>query len=176
MITRRTLLQTSLLAPLAALVLGKKETAEAQGPFLDPTRTTTWVPGMMAVGGIPSRTTVFTTIQASTYGNGTQEASAGIQSALNACPAGQVVQLSAGTFLCISLSDLLPELQFHHHDRGKLSAALVLGLLVAVAVAQMEAAVHGPHPHVNQPASTVPLGIDSLQPNPAANLNALGQS
>jgi len=38
---------------------------------------------------------------------------------------------SAGTFLCISLSDLLPELQFHRHDRIKLSAALLLGLALA---------------------------------------------
>lgn len=38
---------------------------------------------------------------------------------------------SAGTFLCIALSDLLPELQFHRHDRIKLTAALVLGLLVS---------------------------------------------
>ncbi len=38
---------------------------------------------------------------------------------------------SAGTFLCISLSDLLPELQFHRHDRLKLSAALLLGLALA---------------------------------------------
>jgi zinc and cadmium transporter len=34
---------------------------------------------------------------------------------------------SAGTFLCIALSDLLPELQFHQHDRFKLSAALLIG-------------------------------------------------
>ena len=43
---------------------------------------------------------------------------------------------SAGTFLCVALSDLLPELQFHAHDRIKLSAALVAGLaLMAVAAA-----------------------------------------
>jgi zinc and cadmium transporter len=35
---------------------------------------------------------------------------------------------SAGTFLCISLSDLLPELQFHSHDRLKLSLALLAGI------------------------------------------------
>ena len=35
---------------------------------------------------------------------------------------------SAGTFLCIALSDLLPELQFHEHDRLKLSLALLLGV------------------------------------------------
>lgn len=41
---------------------------------------------------------------------------------------------SAGTFLCIALSDLLPELQFHSHDRWKLSVALLLGVgLMALA-------------------------------------------
>ena len=54
---------------------------------------------------------------------------------------------SAGTFLCISLSDLLPELQFHHHDRVKLSAALLLGLSVAWAAGWMEAAAHSAHVH-----------------------------
>ena len=50
-------------------------------------------------------------------------------------PSGTVARalaFSAGTFLCISLSDLLPELQFHDHDRGKLSAALLLGLCARV--------------------------------------------
>ena len=54
---------------------------------------------------------------------------------------------SAGTFLCISLSDLLPELQFHQHDRVKLSAALLLGLSVAWAAGWMEAAAHSAHAH-----------------------------
>jgi zinc and cadmium transporter len=41
---------------------------------------------------------------------------------------------SAGTFLCIALSDLLPELQFHEHDRIILSLALLAGVgLMAVA-------------------------------------------
>ena len=52
---------------------------------------------------------------------------------------------SAGTFLCISLSDLLPELQFHRHDRVKLSAALLAGLAVAHIAAQLEAAAHPVH-------------------------------
>jgi hypothetical protein len=46
---------------------------------------TTWAPG---VRGIPARTTVCATVPAS----------AGIQAAINACPPGQVVQLSAGMF------------------------------------------------------------------------------
>ncbi len=52
---------------------------------------------------------------------------------------------SAGTFLCISLSDLLPELQFHSHDRLKLSGALLLGLAVAHFAAHMESLAHTPH-------------------------------
>jgi zinc and cadmium transporter len=54
---------------------------------------------------------------------------------------------SAGTFLCISLSDLLPELQFHQHDRVKLSIALLLGLAVAYAAGRLEAASHADHEH-----------------------------
>jgi zinc and cadmium transporter len=49
---------------------------------------------------------------------------------------------SAGTFLCIALSDLLPELQFHAHDRLKLTAALIAGLLVMAAASAWE----GPEP------------------------------
>ncbi|HLA76451.1 MAG TPA: glycosyl hydrolase family 28-related protein [Vicinamibacteria bacterium] len=60
-------------------------------------RLTTWNPGIP--GGIPARTTVCATINASTYGNGTSDASAGIQAAIDACPTGQVVRLSAGNFL-----------------------------------------------------------------------------
>jgi zinc and cadmium transporter len=42
---------------------------------------------------------------------------------------------SAGTFLCIALSDLLPELQFHSHDRFKLSLALLAGVALMGATA-----------------------------------------
>ncbi len=48
---------------------------------------------------------------------------------------------SAGTFLCISLSDLLPELQFHRHDRIGLSIALLLGLAIAWGSQRLEAAM-----------------------------------
>jgi zinc and cadmium transporter len=61
---------------------------------------------------------------------------------------------SAGTFLCISLSDLLPELQFHRHDRVKLSAALLLGLAVAHLAAQLESAAHRPHTLPTPPAKS----------------------
>jgi zinc and cadmium transporter len=42
---------------------------------------------------------------------------------------------SAGTFLCIALGDLMPELQFHEHDRWKLSAALLAGVGLMAATA-----------------------------------------
>ena len=45
---------------------------------------------------------------------------------------------SAGTFLCIALSDLLPELQFHSHDRLKLSVALLAGFALMAATAAVE--------------------------------------
>jgi len=59
-------------------------------------RTTAWNPGIP--GGIPERTTICATVNAATYGNGTIDARSGIQAALDACPVGQVVQLSAGIF------------------------------------------------------------------------------
>jgi Pectate lyase superfamily protein len=57
---------------------------------------TTWKPGIQ--GGIPVRTTVCANLQASAFGNGAQDASGAIQKAVDGCPVGQVVQLSAGTF------------------------------------------------------------------------------
>ena len=53
---------------------------------------------------------------------------------------------SAGTFLCIAAADLMPELQFHKHDRLLLSGALIAGLAVAWASGLFEAHDHG-HGH-----------------------------
>jgi zinc and cadmium transporter len=72
------------------------------------------------------------------YGGLTGEGTAGGQSSLVA----YALAFSAGTFLCISLSDLLPELQFHQHDRVKLSLALLLGLSVAYLAARLESTSH----------------------------------
>ncbi len=56
--------------------------------------------------------------------------------------AAYVLAFCAGTFLYISTADLLPELQFHKHDRIKLTLALVVGLAVAIA---MSTFAHPPH-------------------------------
>ena len=57
----------------------------------------------------------------------------------NAAFLGCALAFCAGTFLCIASSDLLPELQFHSHDRFKLSFALLAGLTVAVLIKHFEA-------------------------------------
>lgn len=44
---------------------------------------------------------------------------------------GYALSLSAGTFLCIAASDLLPEMQFHSHHRGELSLWLLGGVGLA---------------------------------------------
>jgi zinc and cadmium transporter len=59
----------------------------------------------------------------------------------NAAFLGCSLAFCAGTFLCIAGSDLLPELQFHSHDRFKLSLALLAGLAVAVAIKRLEAGI-----------------------------------
>jgi zinc and cadmium transporter len=45
---------------------------------------------------------------------------------------------SAGAFICIALSDLLPEVQFHSHDRGKLTLAFLLGIVLAYGMGGLE--------------------------------------
>lgn len=66
----------------------------------------------------------------------------------------KALAFAAGTFLCIALSDLLPELQFHDHDRGKLSAALLLGLALAWGICQLEGTTHT---HPPTPPATVDI-------------------
>jgi hypothetical protein len=61
--------------------------------ILPPERRALWDPGLNAVGGIPDRTTVFTTLSPS----GGDDTDA-IQAALDACPVDQVIQLGPGTF------------------------------------------------------------------------------
>ena len=51
---------------------------------------------------------------------------------------GAALAFSAGTFLFIALSDLLPEVQFHRHDRIPLFLALVLGVAFMGAIAYLE--------------------------------------
>jgi zinc and cadmium transporter len=56
---------------------------------------------------------------------------------------GAALAFSAGTFLFIALSDLLPEVQFHRHDRLRLLLALVLGVVFMGAISYLEGDEHG---------------------------------
>lgn len=51
---------------------------------------------------------------------------------------GRALAFSAGAFLCVSLGDLLPEIHFHSHDRGKLALAFLLGIALAYAMHALE--------------------------------------
>jgi zinc and cadmium transporter len=70
---------------------------------------------------------------------------------------------SAGTFLCIALSDLLPELQFHSHDRLKLSVALLAGFGLMAATAAIEPA----EPPAVAPARNARMALIAPTPDTA---------
>ncbi len=55
-----------------------------------------------------------------------------------------MLAFSGGVFLCLSMSDLLPELEMHSHDRLPLSAWLLTGIAAAYAITWLEPAnLHG---------------------------------
>jgi zinc and cadmium transporter len=64
---------------------------------------------------------------------------------------GYALAFSAGFFLCIALGDLLPEVQFHSHDRWKLSAALLAGVAIAYGIEMTHSHTHSDEHH--QPAT-----------------------
>ena len=60
---------------------------------------------------------------------------------------GIALAFAAGVFLCISLADLLPEVQFHTHDRVTLSLLLLAGVACAYVMGFFEPEhVHGTPP------------------------------
>ncbi len=60
------------------------------------------------------------------------------------------IAFASGMILCIALSDLLPELQFHRHDRIALTVALLLGLALgwgSTRLVEHDHGAHGSHGH-----------------------------
>ena len=51
---------------------------------------------------------------------------------------GCALAFAAGAFLCISLGDLLPEMEFHTHNRLPLSMALIAGIALAWGIRYLE--------------------------------------
>jgi zinc and cadmium transporter len=67
---------------------------------------------------------------------------------------GETLGFAAGAFLCIATGDLLPELQFHRHDRVALSISLLAGIALAWGTVFLESAGHdhfheAPHSHAH---------------------------
>ena len=90
----RALSRVSGLVAVSLGLLGPARVATAD--VIPADRLINWNPGIP--GGIPNYTTVCATVNASDYGNGAVDATAGIQAAIDGCPVGQVVKLSAGNF------------------------------------------------------------------------------
>ena len=55
---------------------------------------------------------------------------------------GIAMAVAAGAFICIAAADLLPEVQFHSHDRVLLTTALALGLALAWGITVLEKSSH----------------------------------
>ena len=60
---------------------------------------------------------------------------------------GWTFGFTAGCFLTIALSDILPELTFHSHDRLKLTAALIAGMLLGMTLQSLEPDHNHGHNH-----------------------------
>lgn len=51
---------------------------------------------------------------------------------------GIALAFAGGAFVCIALSDLLPEVHFHSHDRTRLTLAFVSGIVLAYGLGYLE--------------------------------------
>jgi zinc and cadmium transporter len=72
---------------------------------------------------------------------------------------GAALAFSAGTFLFIALSDLLPEVQFHSHDRVPLFVCLLSGVVFMAIIAYFED-LGGAHEHESDKPAEVVRGHD----------------
>lgn len=66
---------------------------------------------------------------------------------------GIAMAMAAGAFLCIAAADLLPEVQFHSHDRVLLTASLALGLALAWGISIVERSSHSHAAHARPAAA-----------------------
>jgi zinc and cadmium transporter len=71
---------------------------------------------------------------------------------------GFALAFSAGTFIFIALSDLLPEVQFHRHDRVPLFLTLVFGVVLMGFIAFLESLGEGKE----KEESTKPVAATSV--------------
>ena len=67
---------------------------------------------------------------------------------------GVAMAMAAGAFVCIAAADLLPEVQFHSHDRVLLTTALAMGLALAWGITLLERSSHAHAAHSNDAVPT----------------------
>lgn len=77
---------------------------------------------------------------------------------------GIAMAVAAGAFLCIAAADLLPEVQFHSHDRLLLTSALALGLAIAWGITAIERSSHA---HASHGRAAAPTHPDHAHPDHA---------
>ncbi|QDT09793.1 ZIP family metal transporter [Planctomycetes bacterium K23_9] len=83
---------------------------------------------------------------------------------------GWGLAISGGFFICIALSDLLPEVAFHDHDRLKLTTALFIGIGLAVLIESLPGHEHDGHDHGRSPApATIDLAPSKIDQTPATS-------
>ncbi len=108
------------------------------------------ITSLMAIGGWSSRSQSFANsafslicpLGAGLFVLGVHEFS-GYQSTI----IGMALAASAGVFLCIALADLLPEMEFHRHNRVQLTVALIAGIALGWAIHFLEPAHSHSHAH-----------------------------
>lgn len=74
---------------------------------------------------------------------------------------GCVLAFSAGTFVCIAMADLLPEVQFHSHDRVRLFLAVLAGVGLMAATSLFEPS-HA-HGHDQDHEGAAPAGAAAAE-------------
>lgn len=67
---------------------------------------------------------------------------------------GVAMAMAAGAFICIAAADLLPEVQFHSHDRVLLTTALAMGIALAWGITVLEKSTHGHAAHAHAAAES----------------------
>jgi zinc and cadmium transporter len=72
---------------------------------------------------------------------------------------GAALGLAAGAFVCIAAADLLPEVEFHSHDRLLLSASLALGITLAAGITVAERAFRVPTRAVQEELPAAPSAV-----------------
>ncbi len=141
-------------AALGAAVLSQRESAAGIDPLgfgvflaiaLHKPLDAFFLLGMMRVAGVARRNAYFLSAAAAlvcplgalgTYWG------IGMSASGSAGIAGRLLAFGAGALICVSLSDLLPEIRFHRHDRVKLTLSFITGLALAHALHLLEGLLH----------------------------------